>query len=142
MTIRGAGLTRPRGGMYGFWRRFVAHYRAIGGTLRVGCSVERVRRLGAHSGKSSFAIRTRRGDFQAAQVVSALPATLTARLAPPEVSKALQPYLQRDAAAQGGAIVVFLGVPESEVAGQEFSHHQLLLDYYLPLGNGNNMFIS
>ena len=75
-------------------------------------------------------------------MVSALPATLTARLAPPEVTKALQPYLQRDAAAQGGAIVVFLGVPESEVSGQEFSHHQLLLDYRLPLGNGNNMFIS
>jgi len=44
ITIRGAGLTRPRGGMYGFWRRFVAHYRALGGVLRVGCPVLRVER--------------------------------------------------------------------------------------------------
>jgi phytoene dehydrogenase-like protein len=42
----------------------------------------------------------------------------------------------------GGAIVVFLGVPEGEVEGQMFTHHQLLQDYDAPLGNGNNMFIS
>jgi phytoene dehydrogenase-like protein len=33
-------------------------------------------------------------------------------------------------------------VPEAEVDGQTFSHHQLLQDYDAPLGNGNNMFIS
>ena len=38
--------------------------------------------------------------------------------------------------------VSFLGVPEKEVAGQDFTHHQLLQDYDLRLGNGNNMFIS
>ena len=37
---------------------------------------------------------------------------------------------------------MFLGVPEREVAGQAFTHHQLLQDYSRPLGNGNNMFIS
>ena len=42
ITIRGAGLTRARGGMRGFWRRFVDHYRGLGGVLRVGCPVERV----------------------------------------------------------------------------------------------------
>jgi hypothetical protein len=35
--------------------------------------------------------------------------------------------------------VVFLGVPEEEVANQEFTHHQLLQSYDEPLGNGNNM---
>ena len=45
--------------------------------------------------------------IRAAQVVSALPVTLTARLAPPEVQEALRPYVRRDAAAQGGALVVF-----------------------------------
>jgi phytoene dehydrogenase-like protein len=38
--------------------------------------------------------------------------------------------------------VVFLGVPEREVADQPFRHHQLLQDYAQPLGNGNNLFIS
>jgi phytoene dehydrogenase-like protein len=39
-------------------------------------------------------------------------------------------------------VVVFLGVPEGEVAAQEWTHHQLLQDYTAPLGNGNNMFVS
>lgn len=139
ITIRGAGLTRARGGMRGFWRRFTAHYRALGGTLRVGCPVQRVERLPAGAG---FQLQTRRGDVAAAQVVSALPVSLTNRLAPLEVRTALEPYIQRDAAAQGGAVIVFLGVPESEVAGQTFTHHQLLQSYDEPLGNGNNMFAS
>src|SRR5262249_43567782 len=137
ITIRGAGLTRHRGGMWGFWRELVAHYRALGGELRVGCKVERI-----EGSKGSFSIHTRRGAFQAAQVVSALPAELTARLGPPETAHALKHYLKRDEKSLGGALVVFLGVPESVVAGQEFTHHQLLQDYAQPLGNGNNMFIS
>jgi phytoene dehydrogenase-like protein len=71
-----------------------------------------------------------------------VPAALTAKLAPAEVGRALQPYIRRDATAQGGAVVVFLGVPEDDVAGPEFTHHQLMHDYAMPLGNGNNMFIS
>ncbi len=137
MTIRGAGLTRAHGGMYGFWRRFVAHYRALGGTLRVGCPVNRI-----HRTATGYLVRTRRGDFAATQVVSAVPAALTARLSSADVAGALQPFLQRDARAQGGAVVIFLGVPEEAVAGQPFTHHQLLDDYSRPLGDGNNMFIS
>jgi phytoene dehydrogenase-like protein len=82
-----------------------------------------------------------RGTFHAAQVVCTLPAALTARIAPP-VGKRLRHYLQRDNNAMGGAIVMFLGVPETQVEGQTFTHHQLLQDYDQPLGNGNNMFIS
>ena len=136
-TIRGAGLTRARGGMYGFWRRFVAHYRRIGGNLRVGTAVTALRRKG-----SCFTIETRRGSFHAHRVVSALPLQLTARLGPPEVAEALGPYLRRDEKDLGGAMVVFLGVCEEEVAGQAFTHHQVLVDYDSPLGDGNNMFIS
>jgi C-3',4' desaturase CrtD len=138
ITIRGAGLTRAAGGMWGFWRELVAHYRAQGGELRVGCRVERV-----HGRKGAFTVETRRGAFQADQVVSAVPAGLAACIGPPSVAESLAPYLRRDAAAQGGAVVVFLGVPEGEVAGQgAFTHHQLLEDYAAPLGDGNNMFIS
>jgi C-3',4' desaturase CrtD len=137
VTIRGAGLTRAAGGMRGFWETFVARYRALGGELRVGCRVERVEgRLG------DFRLTTRRGVVLAAQVVGAVPAALAARLGPPPLDRALRPYLERDAAAQGGALIVFLGVPEAEVAGQPFTHHQLLQDYDAPLGDGNNMFIS
>ncbi|HEY7308704.1 MAG TPA: NAD(P)/FAD-dependent oxidoreductase, partial [Gemmataceae bacterium] len=141
ITIRGAGLTRARGGMYGFWRRFVAHYRHLGGVLRVGCPVRHIDRRSAAEG-GGFRLHTRRGVFLARQVVSALPADLTARIAPPQIAEALQPYLRRDADARGGALVVFLGVPEDEVAGQSFTHHQLMHDYDRPLGDGNNMFIS
>jgi C-3',4' desaturase CrtD len=141
VTIRGAGLTRARGGMYGFWRRFVAHYRHLGGRLRVGCAVHRIERLPARAGRG-FRLVTRRGAVEAAQVVSAVPILLTARLAPPDVAQALQRYLQRNTRAQGSALVVFLGVPDAEVAGQRFTHHQLLQDYRQHLGNGNNMFVS
>jgi C-3',4' desaturase CrtD len=136
ITIRGAGLTRARGGMSGFWRKFVAHYRALGGILKVGCAVEHV------TGRAGdFMVYTRRGTFQARQIISALPAALTAQIAPP-AAKILRPYIERDEKAMGGAVVVFLGVPEKEVTGQAFTHHQLLQDYDTPLGNGNNMFIS
>lgn len=137
ITIRGAGLTRARGGMRGFWSAFTTRYRALGGELRVGCRVERIEgRLG------DFTLHTRRGAFQAVQIVSAVPAILTARLAPDLMARALQPYLHRDAEAEGGALIDFLGVPEDEVAGQPFTHHQLLQSYDAPLGDGNNMFIS
>ncbi len=39
-------------------------------------------------------------------------------------------------------MVLFLGVPEDEVAGESFTHHQLLQQYNGRLGNGNNMFVS
>jgi C-3',4' desaturase CrtD len=141
ITIRGAGLTRARGGMWGFWRQFVAHYRTLGGVLRVGCPVYRVEQMAARE-RRGFRLWTRRCQVQAAQVVFAVPIGLAARLGPPELARAVASYLQRDAAALGGALVVFLGVPESEVAAQAFTHHQLLQDYRQPLGNGNNMFIS
>lgn len=137
ISIRGAGLMRHPGGMGGFWKRFVAHYHALGGQLYMACRVERI--TGQHG---EFTIHTRRGTFAAKQVVSTLPPELTATIAPEAVQHAIQPYLERDKAARGGAVVVFLGVPESEVAGQSFTHHQLLQDYKQPLGDGNNMFIS
>jgi C-3',4' desaturase CrtD len=137
ITIRGAGLTRPRGGMRGFWKLLIARYRELGGELRVGCLVERIAGY-----EGAYRITTRRGVVTACQVVAAVPAAVAARLGPEPVGEALAPYLRRDAAAQGGAAVVFLGVPECEVAGQAFTHHQLLHDYSLPLGDGNNMFVS
>jgi C-3',4' desaturase CrtD len=137
VTIRGAGLTRPSGGMRGFWRRFAGHYRALGGELRVGSAVERV--AGA---EGAYVLDTRRGRVAAAQVVAAVPAALAARLGPGPVAEALAPYLRRDARAAGGASVVFLGVPGHEVDGQEYTHHQILHDYDRPLGDGNNMFVS
>ena len=137
ITIRGAGLTRPKGGMRGFWNSFVEHYRAMGGQLKVGCRVKRI--VGA---EGRYVLDTQRGLFDARQVVSALPISLTDRIAPEAIRRRLRPYLERDRMAAGGAIVVFLGVRDHEVAGQQFTHHQLLQDYGQPLGNGNNMFIS
>lgn len=137
VTIRGAGLTRAAGGMRGFWRVFTDHYGSLGGRLRVGCPVTRITGC-----EGQFVVETRRGLVSARQVVSAVPIELTARLAPQIVTRRLEPYLRRDMQARGGAVVVFLGAPEEEIAGQEFTHHQLLQDYAAPLGDGNNLFIS
>ena len=137
VTIRGAGLTRASGGMRGFWRAFVGRYKDLGGVLRLASRVQRIDSAG-----SGFLLETSRGRLLADQVVCAVPIGLTARIAPPAVREALRPHLARNERAQGGAIIVFMGVPEDEVAGQTFTHHQVLHDYGRPLGNGNNMFIS
>lgn len=137
ITIRGAGLTRARGGMRGFWRRFLSRYRELGGRLFLSCAV---RRIDGRAG--GLRLTTRRGPFEAARVVSALPVGMTARLAPAAVRRKLERRLRRFEGRQGGALVVCLGVPDDEVAGQAFTHHQLLQAYDAPLGDGNNMFIS
>ncbi|MFI5906007.1 phytoene desaturase family protein [Dactylosporangium sp. NPDC051541] len=138
ITIRGAGLSRAVGGMRGFWRAIVAHYRRLGGQLRYGWRVDGI--SGTHGG---FELSGRRGGVRAKQVVSALPVATTADLATvPGVREALEPFVRRDSGDLGGAVVVFLGVPEDEVSGPGFTHHQLLRSYREPLGNGNNMFVS
>jgi C-3',4' desaturase CrtD len=138
VTIRGAGLGRHVGGMHGFWRVLVRRYRELGGRLRAGCAVQAVT-----GGPGDYRLTTRLGVVQASQVVAAIPAATTAQLcATLPVAGRLQKYLDRDADRMGGACVVFLGVPEAEVAGQEFTHHQLLQTYDQPLGDGNNMFVS
>jgi C-3',4' desaturase CrtD len=138
ITIRGAGLSRHRGGMHGFWRGQVAHYRSLGGDLRTGC---RVHGLSGRAG--AYQVHTARGTVQASQVVSALPAATTARIAAATpLAGRLRPYVERDAPNLGGAVMVFLGVPDEEVGDHRLTHHQLLQDYRRPLGDGNNMFVS
>ncbi|WP_367325625.1 phytoene desaturase family protein [Streptomyces sp. HUAS ZL42] len=138
MTIRGAGLSRHTGGMHGFWRVLVKHYRGLGGSLRVGCRVSRV-----DGDPGAYRLTTRQGAVHARRLVCAVPVATTATIcAGLPVARRLRRYLERDADAVGGATVVFLGVPESEVAGQDLTHHQLLQAYDRPLGDGNNMFVS
>ncbi len=138
VTIRGAGLSRHRGGMHGFWRRFVSHYRGLGGALQVGCRVEAIEPDGRE-----FRLRTGRGTVRAGQVVCALPAQTAVQLiGSMPVGRRLRRYLDRDEGDLGGAVVVFLGVPDDEVGHQPLTHHQLLHDYGQPLGDGNNMFVS
>lgn len=137
VTIRGAGLTRHAGGMRGFWRSLTGRYRELGGELG---TARRVVRVDGRIGR--FDVLTARGEVvRAAQVVSAVPAEITAAVCAP-VRVRLRPYLERDRDSLGGAAVVFLGVPEAEVAGQALTHHQLMQDYRRPLGEGNNMFVS
>jgi C-3',4' desaturase CrtD len=136
ITIRGAGLTRHDGGMHGFWRALGTHYRSLGGQVRTGSEVSRV-----DGEADAFVVRTRRGDVGARQVVLAVPAEVSATICP-RLMPRLLPYLDRDRAELGGAVLAFLGVPESEVDGQAFTHHQLMHSYDQPLGDGNNMFVS
>ena len=137
LTIRGAGLKRATGGMRGFWETLTARYRELGGVLRVGTRVERVRR----SPDGAFEVATRRGSFYGTQVVSSLP-IWNSRDLMPEVAEGLSRFCERDATSLGGAVVMFMGVSEDEVNDSAFTHHQILDDYRRPLGRGNNMFIS
>lgn len=75
-------------------------------------------------------------------IISSLPIDLTYQISPDSIKMKLDRYLTKNEKYQGSAIVVFLGVPELEVANQRLTHHQILLDYDAKLGNGNNMFIS
>jgi phytoene dehydrogenase-like protein len=138
ITMRGAGLIRHEGGMHGFWRTLVRQYRDLGGDLRTGTTVSTV-----EPEDGGYRVATRRGALRARRVVFAIPAPAVPAIAPTlPVARRLRPYLRRDQDHYGGAVVAFLGVPESEVDGQEFTHHQLLEDYGRALGDGNNMFIS
>lgn len=137
ITIRGAGLLRVKGGMRRFWQQFVENYKRLGGHLRVGCTVHNVKGCCGR-----YEIHTQHRILKACQVVSAVPVSLTSQIAGSIVGERLAAYLRRDSDALGGALVAFLGVPEEQLSGQAFDHHQLLHDYDAPLGNGNNLFIS
>jgi phytoene dehydrogenase-like protein len=137
ITIRGAALMRVRGGMREFWNALVRRYNALGGSLKVGHSVLRIEQATA-----GYALHTGKGIFRASSVVSALPVANTYHIAPDAVKKRLRAYVRRERSGMGGALIAFLGVPEDEVSGESFTHHQLFQDYGRPFGNGNNMFIS
>jgi len=137
ITIRGAGLRRAKGGMKGFWSKLVEHYKKIGGVLLVGKNVEKF-----ECTNQGYVLTTRKGTFLASQLVSAIPAENTMTIAPPKIKHLLNQYVERDKGNYESAVIVFLGVPESEIICQNLTHHQLMYDYNLPLGNGNNMFIS
>jgi phytoene dehydrogenase-like protein len=138
VTIRGAGLSRHAGGMHGFWRLLVTRYRELGGVLQVGREV-----LSVDGETGGYRVTTRHGTHHARRIVCAVPTATTVRIcAALPVASRLGPFLERDVDALGGACVVFLGVPESEVTGQELTHHQLLQAYNRPLGDGNNTFVS
>ncbi len=137
ITIRGAGLQRAHGGMKGLWEHFIVHYKKMGGRLVVGNKVNEVTKR-----NTIFYLRGTKGIFQARKVVSAIPAEATYCIVPSGIQKRLDSFVMRDRKSLGGAIVVFLGVPEEEVISETMTHHQLLLHYDAPFGDGNNMFIS
>jgi C-3',4' desaturase CrtD len=137
ITIRGAGLRRAKGGMRGMFVHLVNHYKHQSGVLKVGHRVTAVT-----NNDGGFQIDTSKGIYFCRKLVSAVPAEITQRLVPENINRKMIKYIDRDHKFLGGAGVVFLGVPESEVSNQQITHHQLLYDYSLPLGNGNNMFVS
>ena len=137
MDIRRAGLGRAEGGMYGFWTTFEDHYTELGGTIKTNHIVTEVT-----GSEGAFTLEADCGRYQAAQVVSAVPINLTKELAPTIVGDRLDHHIAMLREHEGGAIVVFLGVPEAEVADWNITHHQILRAYDEPLGDSNNMFVS
>ena len=136
-TIRGAGLMRANGGMKNFWNHLSRYYLEIGGTVKKGHKITSFEKA-----DKFWVITSQKGVFRAAKVISSLPLDLTWQISPNSIKIKLQQYLTQNEKYHGSAIVVFLGVPESEISSQKLTHHQILLDYDTVLGNGNNMFIS
>lgn len=137
ITIRGAGLSRPRGGMHGFWRAFEERAAELGVTVLRSTAVVGVRGEGA-----GFLVSTTRGVLKARAAVSTLPIWDTAAIGTDEVREALTPWCRRDAGSLGGAVLMTMGVPEEEVGGHAMTHHQFLPEPGAPLGDGNNSFLS
>lgn len=139
ISIRGAGLARPLGGMRGFWRKLTKRYIELGGKIKLRTKVNKI------SGKlGDFSIETGLKQIQASQIVCAMPIQITQTIARDCIGAKLNKYYERDKKSQGGGLVMCLGVPDKEIESNDFyhRHHQLLQSYDRPLGNGNNMFIS
>jgi phytoene dehydrogenase-like protein len=79
--------------------------------------------------RGEFLVETADAQFEAAQVVSTLPVTLTQQIAHDVVGARLDDAVKMVQAHEGGVCVVFLGVPESEVDDHEIAHHQILDSY-------------
>lgn len=139
ISIRGAGLSRPPGGMRGFWRKLIRRYVDLGGQIKFSTRVERI--TGA---LGDYRIAAASHSFHARQVVCALPLQSVINIAPDCLKAKAQHYIRRDADSLGGGLVLCLGVPDSEVAETHngHRHHQIMRSYDDALGNGNNMFIS
>ncbi|MBT1688632.1 phytoene desaturase family protein [Dawidia soli] len=136
ITIRGSGLMRPVGGMRGYFNYIEAYYKKIGGTVKKGHTVTALQQ------RDQWEVATTKATFAARGAVVTLPLENLYALVPPSIRVKLDRYRAPGVDSYGGAIVVFLGVPEENVATHAIRHHQLLIDYDRPLGNGNNMFIS
>jgi phytoene dehydrogenase-like protein len=137
ITIRGAGLRRACGGMKGLWDHLRSLYKERGGKIVFGNRIERIENI-----KDVYHLASRKGTYLARKVVSAIPVEATYHIADDTIQQHLERYFKNRDGKYGGAIVVFLGVPDEEVANHEITHHQLLQHYDMPFGNGNNMFIS
>ncbi|MCU0431226.1 MAG: hypothetical protein MUF42_14780 [Cytophagaceae bacterium] len=136
-TIRGAGLMRAEGGMKGFWTFVSSHYFEMGGTIKKGHKV-----LALKQEKENWLVETSKGNFKSKKIISSLPIDATDNIFPTSINTKIEKYRIKNEKDRGGAIVVFLGIPESEVSDQLYCHHQILKEYEKKLGNGNNMFIS
>lgn len=137
ISIRGAGLTRPHGGARGFFSALGRRYVEMGGEVRRRTVVKRIESVGGR-----FRVVTDRGEFLADSVVSTLPLSNLSRLVDGRAQRRLARAREASPGREGGAVVLHLAVPEHEVAGHDFTHHQILHSYGQPLGDGNNMFIS
>lgn len=137
VTIRGAGLMRAEGGMKEFWKKLSTHYQTLGGSLRKGNLVLKIEQR-----ENYWQLTTNKGTFFSKKLISSIPVDSISKIGPECIRKKIHPFMVKNESLAGGAIVVFLAVPESEVNDQPLTHHQLLQDYNNVLGNGNNMFIS
>lgn len=153
ITIRLAGLLRPEKGAKGFWEILNQKYKELGGEVFLKTKVKKVEKSGI------FTVYTPNQVFHSKILISSVPIQDSKKLLQDidEISSSkemrkLDKFIQKNKDNLGGGIVLFMGVPEEEVIKEEMeeyekhkfpvTYHQLLQNNFLPLGNGNNMFIS
>ncbi len=131
------GVYRVQGGVGGLAQTLVTWLRARGATVLYR---ERVERIIVKGGRA-VAVRTARGlEASADVVVGNLTPWALVRLLGEDAPTRLRRRLARRGATWG-AFMLYAGVDES-VFDSWPSHHQVVMDPRLPLGEGNSVFIS
>ena len=132
------GMSRPLGGMAALAEGLGARFAALGGDLRMGTIVDRVR----PDGSGGFIVGTRRGqELRARQVALNVPLDHAAGLLGREVRGRLV-RRQRQSRAVWSAFTAYLAIDRAAVPDDSPLFHQVLMDYSRPPHDGNNALIS
>lgn len=131
------GIVYLQGGIGTIANKLASWFKANGGKLYYR---QRVKLINKHG--NQWLVRTQKGHQEMADIV-------VANLTPHAFSKILAdgisvPHFKKSAKEKNdwGAFTLYLGLEKESLADIESSHHQVVLNPELPLGEGNSIFLS
>lgn len=131
------GMSRPAGGMAALAEGLGGRFAALGGDLRTGTIVDRVR-----PEEGGFRVETRRGHaLRAHQVALNLPLDPAARLLGRDLAGRTARRERKSRAAWSG-FTAYLAVDRAAVPDDAPLFHQVLMSYDRPPHEGNNALVS